>query len=69
MNGKALFTLAEMAAIMRRMAQQRAVSRASGTDWLHAPTSPVAASIMREVGVSPEKIREAYCIARRAVLL
>lgn len=33
----------------------------------HAPSSPVAAKVMREIGVSTEKISAAYRVARNTV--
>jgi len=68
MNTKPAFTHSDVVAIMHRMARQQSGNGASGIDLSHAPTSPVAARLMREIGVSNEKMCAAYAIARRAVL-
>lgn len=63
MSVKPTFSRADVAAINARFARH-----ANSPDWVtnlaRAPTSPVAAKIMREIGISREKLNEAFRIAR-----
>lgn len=63
MNVKTAFSRSDVAAISIRMSHNAAYSPASSA-LSHSPASPVAAKVMREVGVSREKMHEAYSYAK-----
>ena len=65
MSEKNFFSSADLAAISARMARYSA-SPAS-TNSSYTPTSPIVAKLMREKGVSREKMNEAYRIAQMTV--
>lgn len=62
MSVKPTFSRADVAAINARFARH-----ADSPEWMaslaRAPTSPIAAKIMRDIGVSREKLNEAFRIA------
>lgn len=69
---KLTFSRGDVLAINSRMVSKSgAFSEArydpTPTKLSHAPSSPVAAKVMREVGVSTEKISAAYRVARNTV--
>jgi hypothetical protein len=57
---------ADVAAINARIARYSASPLASA-NLARAPTSPIAAKVMRDIGVSREKLNEAFRIARTMV--
>jgi hypothetical protein len=63
MSTKKAFSLSDVAAISTRMSHKPPYGAAS-TTLSHAPASPVAAKVMREVGVSREKMSKAYSFAK-----
>lgn len=62
MSVKPTFSRADVAAINARFARH-----ADSPDWItdlaRSPTSPIAAKIMRDIGISREKLNEAFRIA------
>lgn len=70
---KVAFSRSDVAALAGRMSVSReanygppspnAGSYASTTTLSRSPSSPVAAKVMREVGISSQKITEAYSVA------
>lgn len=60
---KVAFSRSDVIAINDRMAGESVVP--NSTTLLRSSTSPVAAKVMREIGVSSKKISEAYRFARR----
>lgn len=68
MSAKSAFSRSDVAAIMSRMSSGRPGANFRASSLSHAPASPVAAKIMREIGVSPEKMRQAYGYAKSMVL-
>lgn len=67
MSAKPAFSRGDVAAISTRMSHNP-VHGPAQTSLSHAPTSPVAAKVMREVGVSREKMHQAYSVAKTAVV-
>jgi len=67
MSAKSAFSRSDVAAIMSRMSGGRPDGRYPAASLSHAPASPVAAKVMREIGVSREKMRQAYGHARSVV--
>lgn len=70
---KVAFSRSDVMAINGRMSSKSAVPKAasygSASDTLsRSPSSPVAAKVMREIGVSSKKISEAYRYAKTAVI-
>lgn len=65
MSPKTIFSSADLAAISARMARYSA-SPAS-TNSAYIPRSPIVAMLMREKGVSRDKMNEAYRIAQMSV--
>lgn len=61
---KVAFSRSDVIAINDRMAGESSVQ--NSMTFLRSPTSPVAAKVMREIGVSSKKIAEAYRFARLA---
>ena len=66
MTAKPTFTRADVAAINARIARYSA-SPLAQADLARAPTSPVAAKVLREIGISCEKLNEAFRIALMTV--
>ena len=66
MAAKETFSISDVLAISNRI---RARAGKEGRTLLvpSEPVSPIAARIMREVGVSDEELRRAYVAARKAV--
>lgn len=69
---KLAFSRSDVIAINERMSNKPLASgKASDGRWPHAvaraPASPVAAKVMREIGVSSKKISEAYRSAKISV--
>lgn len=69
---KVTFSRGDVMAINGRMVSKSAAFPAARyattpTTLSHAPSSPVAAKVMREVGVSTEKMSAAYRVARNTV--
>lgn len=70
---KVAFSRSDVAALAGRMSVPReanygppspnAGNHASTTTLSRSPSSPVAAKVMREVGISSKKITEAYSVA------
>jgi len=74
---KAVFSRSDVATITGRLSNKTVVSRdghyssppreanygRTSTSVSRAPSSPVAAKVLREVGVSSKKISEAYSVA------
>jgi hypothetical protein len=67
MSTKKAFSRSDVAAITTRMSHKPAYGVASAT-LSHAPASPVAAKVMREVGVSREKMSKAYSFAKTTII-
>lgn len=67
MSTKPAFSRSDVAAISTRMSHNAAHSAASST-LSHTPASAVAAKVMREVGVSREKMYQAYSFAKTSVV-
>jgi len=70
---KVAFSRSDVMAINGRMSTKSAVPKAANYDSAssalsRSPSSPVAAKVMREVGVSRKKISEAYRFAKTAVI-
>lgn len=68
MSAKSAFSRSDVAAIMSRMSSGGPGANLRASSLSHAPVSPVAAKVMREIGVSPEKMRQAYGYAKSMVL-
>lgn len=68
MSAKSAFSRSDVAAIMVRMSNGHPGAEFSASSLSHAPASPVAAKIMRDIGVSREKMRQAYGYAKSVVL-
>lgn len=66
MSMKRTFSLSDVAVISNKMSHKSGYSFTS-TALSRAPSSPVAAKVMREVGVSREKMQEAYSFANSVV--
>jgi hypothetical protein len=66
MSAKPTFSRADVAAINARIARY-STSPVASADLARAPMSPIAAKVMREIGVSREKLNEAFRIARTMV--
>jgi hypothetical protein len=69
---KVAFSRSDVMAINDRMVGKSSVPSEAKyapapTSLSRAPSSPVAAKVMREVGVSIEKMSEAYRLARKTV--
>lgn len=69
---KVTFSQSDVAAITNRMSTSTSVPgeahyAPTNTPLSHAPSSPVAAKVMREFGVSTEKITAAFKVARNTV--
>ena len=62
MSAQTIFSSADLAAISARMA--RCSASPASTNSAYTPTSPIVARLMREKGVSREKMNEAYRIAQ-----
>lgn len=65
MSAKNFFSSADLAAISARMA--RYSTSPASTNSTYTPDSPIVAKLMREKGVSREKMNEAYRIAQMTV--
>jgi hypothetical protein len=65
MSAKTIFSSADLAAISARLARYSASSASTNSAYL--PRSPIVARLMREKGVSREKMNEAYRIAQMTV--
>ncbi|MPQ57478.1 hypothetical protein [Duganella sp. FT27W] len=70
---KMAFSRSDVIAINRRMvakpaSQQEARNGPVFPTLSRSPSSPIAAKLMREVGVSSKKMSEAYRFARSAVI-
>jgi hypothetical protein len=70
---KVAFSRSDVVAINGRMASKSAVPKeanfgTASTTLSRSPSSPVAAKVMREVGVSKKKMSEAYSFARTAAI-
>lgn len=66
MNARNLFTISDIRAINEKIAARNRnadPSRPLSSD----PTHPIAAKIMREVGISREKIQQAYLAALKEI--
>jgi TRAP-type uncharacterized transport system substrate-binding protein len=66
MSAKTLFTLSDIRAISDRIAEQNRNADGSRAMMVD-PTHPIAAKAMREVGVSREKMQQAYLAALRKI--
>ncbi len=66
MSSKKAFSRSDVAAIAMKMT---AHSNSAATDRvvMNVPTSPVAAKVIRDVGVSREKMQQAYAFAKRSL--
>jgi hypothetical protein len=69
---KVAFSRSDVMAINGRMSSKSAVPKQANyglasTTLSRAPSSPVAAKVMREIGVSSKKISEAYRFAKSTV--
>lgn len=67
MSTRPAFSRGDLAAISTRMSNN-AVYSVTSSALSHAPASPVAAKVMREVGVSREKMHQAYRFAKTSVV-
>jgi len=70
---KVAFSRSDVMAINGRMSTKSAVPKeanygSASSTLSRSPSSPVAAKVMREVGVSSKKISEAYRFAKTAVI-
>ena len=65
MSAKDFSFSVDLAAISARMARHSASPDSTKTSY--TPTSPIVAKLMREKGVSREKMNEAYRIAQMTV--
>jgi hypothetical protein len=70
---KVTFSRSDVVAINSRMSERSTVRTqanysAAPLNLSRAPSSPVAAKVMREVGVSKKKISEAYGFAKAAMV-
>ncbi|MDB5936850.1 MAG: hypothetical protein JWQ01_4194 [Massilia sp.] len=70
---KVAFSRSDVMAINGRMSSKSAVPKAANygpasTTLSRSPSSPVAAKVMREVGVSSKKMSEAYRFAKTAAV-
>ncbi|MEO7497342.1 MAG: hypothetical protein ABIT83_06270 [Massilia sp.] len=66
---KVAFSRSDVIAINGRMSGKSATQKpahygVASSTLLRSPSSPVAAKVMREIGVSSKKISEAYSFAR-----
>lgn len=68
MSAKSAFSRSDVAAIMIRMSNGHPGAEFRASSLSHAPASPIAAKLMRDIGVSREKMRQAYGHARSVVL-
>ena len=66
MSAKPIFSHADVAAINARIARYSTAPLASA-DLPRVPASPVAAKVLREIGISREKLNEAFRIALMTV--
>jgi hypothetical protein len=66
MSAKPIFSRADVAAINARIARY-STSPLALADLARAPSSPVAAKVLREIGISREKLNEAFRIALMTV--
>jgi len=66
MSAKPIFSRADMAAINARIARY-STSPLALADLARAPVSPIAAKVLREIGISREKLNEAFRIALTTV--
>lgn len=66
MVAKPAFSRADVAAINARIARY-STSPLAIADLARAPTSQVAAKVLREIGISREKLNEAFRIALMTV--
>ena len=62
MSAKPTFSRADVAAINARIARY-STSPSARADLARAPTSPIAAKVLREIGISRQKLNEAFRIA------
>ena len=66
MIAKPAFSRADVAAIKARIARY-STSPLAIADLARAPTSQIAAKVLREIGISREKLNEAFRIALMTV--
>lgn len=66
MNARNLFTISDIRAINEKIAARNR-SGDSSRLMLSDPMHPIAARIMREVGVSREKMQQAYLAALKGI--
>lgn len=66
MSAKPTFSRADVAAINARIARYSS-SPLALADLARAPTSPIAAKALRDIGISRDKLNEAFRIARTTV--
>lgn len=66
MSAQPAFSRSDVAAICARISLNPVYS-AARTNLSRTPASPIAAKLMREIGVSREKMNQAYCLAKTAV--